>query len=163
VVVDIDKRIESMKWLLEDSRKGIRDSLTGTFQASGAPIASLTKERGSYLARLANVVDTGTLSALIDAKGNGATFGALDASELRLLANTSSKLASSVNKDKDTNKLTGTDLEEGDLDVLLREMLNNYVQQRDRVVGTGIKNEVSKTLNITGSSSDDDILRFLSQ
>jgi len=132
----------------------MRDSLTGTFQASGAPIATLTKERGSYLARLQNVVDTGTLSALIDAKGNGATFGALDASELRLLANTSSKLATSVIKDKDTLKLTGTDLEEGDLDVLLREMLNNYIRQRDKVTGTGIKNEVNKSLGINPSNAD---------
>lgn len=65
-----------------------------------------TSAKSNFIADVQQLTDQLTLSKLINAKAQGATFGALSEGELNLLASSGSKISSWAVKDKD-GKVTG--------------------------------------------------------
>lgn len=84
----------------------------------------ITKSKDDYLAKLAYVLKGQTLQSLIDAKANGATFGALSNEELRMLQDSASEIASWM-KMNDEGKLVWLELSEDNFRNLLKKLYNN--------------------------------------
>ena len=68
--------------------------------------SGVTGGKQNFLGSVANILDTQVLDTLINAKANGATFGALSEGELNLLKNSASKISKWAIKDKNGN-ITG--------------------------------------------------------
>lgn len=75
------------------------ENLSGFFQTS--PWDALTGKNADTLADIKYILEGKVLQNLIDAKAQGATFGALSNDELNLLKNSSSVLSAMTRKDNE--------------------------------------------------------------
>lgn len=91
-----------------------------------APIASLTGAKSNVIAGIEQIRSSLNLKSLIDAKAQGATFGALSDQELQVLANTATKIGSWAIKDSNGN-VTGYNASEKDFKAEL-DKINNFAK-----------------------------------
>ena len=84
--------------------KGLSDAVGSTFlsRLSGGK-NTFSGEKGNFLAGVQQLASTLTLDNLINAKANGATFGALSEGELKLIDASASKIKTWAKTDKDGN------------------------------------------------------------
>ena len=85
--------------------------------------SGITGGKQNFLGSVANILDTQVLDTLINAKANGATFGALSEGELNLLKNSASKISNWAKRDKDGN-ITGFDVSEKEFKKELQNLQN---------------------------------------
>jgi hypothetical protein len=128
------RKLQSYKeiadWLLNNTEQ--LENVSGWVQFS--PWDSLTQEKQTYLAKVQNLLENKTLQGLIDAKSQGATFGALSNVELQMLQSSSSVLAGAAVRDKDS-KITGFNLTESELKKELWNISKMYDTNITRMTG----------------------------
>lgn len=100
---------DSVSDLLKKENSDYLDDVSGGFQFS--PWDSLTKNKQDYLGKVQFVLESKTLQNLIDAKAQGATFGALSEAELKMLQSSASVLTNRAIKDENGN-ITGFNMSE---------------------------------------------------
>lgn len=88
-VKQMDDSIAKLKKLVDDT--DAIENISGFAQTS--PFDALTGKNADTLANIKYILEGKVLNNLIDAKAQGATFGALSNDELKLLQNSSSVLS----------------------------------------------------------------------
>lgn len=116
------------------SNKEQLENVSGGYQFS--PWDSLTQEKQTYLSKVQNLLENKTLQSLIDAKSQGATFGALSNTELAMLQSSSSALAGAAVRDSD-GKITGFSMTEEEFKKQLENIEKSYSDNIKRMVGGG--------------------------
>lgn len=107
-------------------------SVAGIPSVVGGAYRSITGERQNFIADVEQLSSGLTLNSLINAKANGATFGALSEGELKLLSNTGTKLSKWALKDSSGN-VTGYNASESD-----------FKKELDKIKSFAIKDAVIK-------------------
>lgn len=120
---------------------GIPSAISGTYR-------NLTGDRQNFIAGVEQVRSNLNLESLIQAKSRGATFGALSDQELRVLANSATKIGSWAIKDKDGNVI-GYNASESDFKKEL-DKINNFAKL-DYIVKGGDPMDVDAQLQSDGS------------
>lgn len=91
------------------NHKGLNSSV-GTNWAGRIGVADkFTGEKQDFIAKVQRLLSESTLQSLIDAKADGATFGALSEGELKILQSAASNIGTWAIKDKNGN-ITGYDV-----------------------------------------------------
>lgn len=99
------------------------------FGRIGTTYRNLTGEAQEFISGVSKLVNGMTLQNLIDAKGQGATFGALSDAELKLLASSASKISTWEIKDSSGN-VTGYSASEG----AFKQELDNIKMLTNRAI-----------------------------
>lgn len=115
------------------SKSNYLNTIAGTVQTSLTNF--LTGGKSDLLADLKTVIEGGTLQSLIDAKAQGATFGALSNEELKMLQATSSAIAANAIRDPDTKEIIGFKMSESKLKSELEKMKNLFIEKKARMTG----------------------------
>lgn len=121
------------------SKSNYLNTIAGTVQTSLTNF--ITGGKSDLLADLKTVIEGGTLQSLIDAKAQGATFGALSNEELKMLQATSSAIAANAIRDPDTKEIIGFRMSEPKLKAELENMKNLFIEKKNRMTGAWIKQE----------------------
>lgn len=99
-VAATQQKISELESLL--SHPGLNSSV-GPNWASRIPIADAFGNKSDFIAKVQKLLSEKTLQSLIDAKAQGATFGALSEGELKILQEAASTIGTWVIKDKNGN------------------------------------------------------------
>lgn len=118
------------------------NTVAGTVQSSLTNF--LTWGKSDLLADLRTVIEWGTLQALIDAKAQGATFGALSNEELKMLQGSASAIAANAIRDPDTKEIIGFKMSEAKLKSELAKMKNLFEEKKKRMTGEGIRTNTAQ-------------------
>lgn len=109
--------------LIDENGNAIHDGMKGTVGAYGvARWTPFTVDKGAqkeFIGIVDQLTNGMTFSELMEAKANGATFGALSEGELRLLSDTATKINNWRLEDKNTKKTIGYEIDEASF---LREL-----------------------------------------
>ena len=150
------KRLEDIDTLLVDE-KGLKKAVgTGVFgRGINLPANIYTDpDRSRFAGGAAQVVSVESLQALIDAKGQGATFGALSNEELKMLQQAATKLGQFAILDED-GKIVGFNASEEEvnkeLQTLKEKTLAAYEKTQTGVSQEGVTTEAETTQAPTGS------------
>jgi len=131
---------DNVKWLIDFDKK-TWDINNIAWKSQWEFWGWFTTRRQKMLTRLDYIISGDTLQALIDAKQNWATFGALSNQELTMLQNSASKLSAMAQRDENGKLVWFTDEED------LRNELKKFYQRFDKAINkmTGKNlNEVQK-------------------
>ena len=135
------------------SKSSYLNTIAGTVQTSLSNF--LTGGKSDLLSDLKTVIEWGTLQSLIDAKAQGATFGALSNEELKMLQATSSSIAANAIRDPDTKEIIGFKMSEAKLKSELQKMKALFEEKKARMTGAGLKStstlQTQPTQNNTGA------------
>jgi hypothetical protein len=143
-LTSLEDQVTTVDGLLNS--KGIDSAVGPTF--FNRDKIDFTGQKQNFIAGTQQLVEGLTLEKLINAKANGATFGALSEGELRLLAASASKIGSWANKNSN-GKVTGYSAREKDFKAEL-EKIANYAK-RDYVLKGGDPVNVGATKMPDGS------------
>lgn len=152
-VKQMDEDIKSLQWLVNDP--DAIENISWFFQTS--PIDALSGKNSDTLATIKYILEWKTLQGLIDAKAQGATFGALSNDELNLLKNSSSKLSAMARKDKEWN-IIWFSWTESSVKWEMKKLLDLYVEKKNKMLNPLLTNTQadtntsSGTVNFTSSS-----------
>lgn len=119
-IVEISDKLRSV--LSSDNSEALSNSV-GTVQFALTPWNRREKE--NFLWEVQNLLDGLTLQTLIDAKADGATFGALSNEELKMLQNTASELNQIAERD-DENNITWFRWSEENFKKKVQKMIDAY-------------------------------------
>lgn len=120
---DLNTKLEGLNSLISDP-EGLKNAVgTGSLgRGADLPFNLYTDpSRAKFAGTASKILTTETLDTLINAKAEGATFGALSEGELALLRQSASVLNSWAIKDKD-GKVTGFQASEADVKAELEKM-----------------------------------------
>ena len=137
------------------SNKEQLENVSGGYQFS--PWDSLTQEKQTYLSKVQNLLENKTLQSLIDAKSQGATFGALSNTELAMLQSSSSALAGAAVRDSD-GKITGFSMTEEEFKKQLENIEKSYSDNIKRMVGGGNQYSWASIMPKPGTATQDFLL-----
>lgn len=112
-------------------------------------IRGFTGERQNFIGGVEQLRSNLNLNALINAKANGATFGALSDQEMQLLASSATRIGSWAVKDK-SGQVTGYNIDERSFRMEL-DKINNFAKL-DYVLRGGDPNAVGVTINSDGTA-----------
>lgn len=85
------------------NHKGLNSSVGTTWLGRIGIADKLTGEKQDFIAKVQRLLSESTLQSLIDAKADGATFGALSEGELKILQSAASNIGTWAVKDKNGN------------------------------------------------------------
>lgn len=149
-----DEKVSEIDSLLKDD-SGILSAVgtydRGLLSGLGALEGAQGKTQ-NFIAGVEQLIKGMTLQGLIDAKSQGATFGALSEGELKLLSDSASKIGTWAEKDKNGN-VTGYNVDEKSFKEELQKIQNGLKEDKALKLGIASKlseNEVRRLINEYG-------------
>jgi hypothetical protein len=135
-IIGLKNELESF---ISKENKWALDNSIGTIQQTWSPWTAREKE--NYLANIQSFLSAQTLQALIDAKGDWATFGALSNEELRMLQSSASKLNSLILTEdkKDPTRITWFKWTKENFEKIVNELAEKYqktIEQKQKLMWT---------------------------
>jgi hypothetical protein len=124
---DFNVKLSQLETAIQD-KSGLK-SAVGTFIGGRLP-TPISGNKQRFLGAVDQIVSTEALDSLIEAKGKGATFGALSEGEMKILKSAATKFGTWEVRDKDGN-ITGYNAKEEDF---LKE-LNNIKTLTEKAKG----------------------------
>lgn len=125
------QNINDMDGLIKDPALG---AAVGVNPLTRFGVSDFTGAKSNFIGTVEQLRQQMTLDQLVNAKANGATFGALSEGELKLLSQSATKIGSWAIKDKAGN-VTGYDIDEKDFKQELDKI--NYFQKLDFLLKGG--------------------------
>lgn len=160
-IAAIDDQIKNINDLLGENGYNYK-VISGLSQGGTLGIgARITGAKGDALAIARNLVSNQTLQALADAKAKGVTFGALSEAELNAVANSASRIASKIVKDKEGN-ITGFSGSESGFKSDLEKVRTGLINAKAKKTGeTNVLSKVDKAVQILNSDTNNNIGGFI--
>ena len=136
-ITDFNNKISNIDTALEDT-DGLEAAVgTNWFGRTPTPFSG---NRQRFISEVEQIVSTDALNALIKAKAQGATFGALSDTEMEILRASATKIGSWAIKDEN-GKTTGYNVDEDTFKKEL-ETLKQYTQKALSSINTGTIGEI---------------------
>lgn len=130
--------------------------------AQTSPMSYFTGGKTEFLGSIQNLLSVETLDTLVNAKANGATFGALSDAELKMLQNSASKLNQWASRD-DQNNITGFNVSEAafiaeleNLKKLTKRTIINSggsIEELDNIENQRLASDFNSSLGITSATT----------
>ncbi len=138
---NVQSKINTLAKILKDESGmfGHLNNLSGTFQSIN--MNYITHGKTDILNQLKPIIQGDIIQNLIDAKNNGASFGALSDTELKLLKESAWELAAALEKWGGE----GFDMSEGRFKIALKNLQERYQDVYDKMTG---KKEEDLTKNL---------------
>ena len=136
-VKQMDTLLDTVKWLVNDPNA--IENLSGFFQTS--PLDAMTGKNDDTRSAIEFLVKWQTLQQLIDAKAQGATFGALSNEELKMLQNSANRLTSMIEFDE-TGKVKNFKWSEKTVKAELKKLLDTFTEKREKMVNPWINKNI---------------------
>jgi len=142
-ITDFNNKITNIDTALSDT-SGLSDAVgTNWFGRTPTPFSG---NRQRFISEVEQIVSTDALNALIKAKAQGATFGALSDTEMEILRASATKIGSWAIKDEN-GKTTGYNVDEDTFKKEL-ETLKQYTQKALSSINTGTIGEIREVNGI---------------
>ncbi len=142
----MQKNLSTIEWLL-DSKNDRIDDVSGSFTNF---LWDWWMKNETYVRKISNLLASDVLKELIDAKANGATFGALSNQELKLLQDSANLLAEAIAPDNKKINVSERELRRSLEDLKIRyknsisKMKANWVIKRGGVNYLNTKNNLTE-------------------
>ena len=143
----MDTVLDTVKWLVNDP--DAIENLSGFFQTS--PWDAMTGKNDDTRSAIEFLVKWQTLQQLIDAKAQGATFGALSNEELKMLQNSANRLTSMIEFDE-TGKVKNFKWKEETVKAELKKLLDTFTEKREKMVNPWLNKNTVPNQSIPAST-----------
>ena len=148
-VKQMDTLLDTVKWLVDDP--DAIENLSGFFKTS--PWDAMTGKNDDTRSAIEFLVKWQTLQQLIDAKAQGATFGALSNEELKMLQNSANRLTSMIEFDE-TGKVKSFKWKEATVKAELKKLLDTFTEKREKMVNPWINKNTVPNQTIPTSTTN---------
>lgn len=149
-----ESNINSINNIIQNVTSSASVGTTGIWRWAGNPFASLSGEKQAFIGSVEQIIDQLNLDKLIQAKAQGATFGALSDNELKVLASAATRLGTWRVKNKD-GEVTGYNINEKEFKKELDKINNfaklDYILKGGDAASVGITQEDNGALTTRNS------------
>ncbi len=144
-----DKTISTLNTLIAKG-SGILEAVgpSGSSLLSRSGLGNFTGKRQSFIGAVEQIVKDLTLEKLIEAKKQGATFGALSDREMDILAGAATKIGTWKIIDKKTGQVTGYNIDEPTFRAELQVIKDMAQKDKDLKMGKSVTNNYLDNLVI---------------